>query len=41
VGYAQDVNTTGGQLEYDHRLKIGGSGCGMTLTYTAEEIPRY
>jgi hypothetical protein len=39
VGYAQDVNTAGGQLDYDHQLKIGGSGCGMTLTYTATEIP--
>jgi hypothetical protein len=39
VGYAQDVNTAGGQLEYDHRLRIGGEGCGMSLLYTATEIP--
>jgi len=41
VGYAQDVNTTGGQLEYHHLLKIGGSGCGLSLTYTAKEVPLY
>lgn len=39
VGYEQDVNKAGGQLIYDHSLTIGGGGCGMTLTYTAEEIP--
>lgn len=39
VGYAQDVNTAGGQLDYDHLLRIGGDGCGMTLRYTATEIP--
>jgi hypothetical protein len=39
VGYAQDVNKTGGQLDYDHTLTIGDGGCGLTLTYTAKEIP--
>jgi hypothetical protein len=39
VGYAQDVNTAGGQLKYDHLLKIGNSSCGLSLTYTATEIP--
>jgi len=39
VGYAQDVNKAGGQLEYDHLLKIGNGSCGMTLEYTATEIP--
>lgn len=39
VGYAQDVNKAGGQLEYEHLLRIGGDACGMTLFYTATEIP--
>lgn len=39
VGYAQDVNTAGGQAVYDHLLRIGGDGCGMTLKYKAREIP--
>jgi hypothetical protein len=39
VGYAQDVNKAGGQLEYDHLLKIGNGTCGLTLEYTATEIP--
>lgn len=38
VGYDQDVNKAGGQLFYDHELTIGDGGCGMSLTYTAEEI---
>jgi hypothetical protein len=28
-------------LHYDHVLTIGGSDCGMKLTYTADEIPLY
>lgn len=39
VGYEQDVNKAGGQLNYDHSLTIGDGGCGMTFTYTAKEIP--
>lgn len=39
VGYGQDVNKAGGQLDYDHKLTIGDGSCGMDLTYTAKEIP--
>lgn len=41
VGYAQEVNRAGGQLEYSHRLQIGDNGCGLALYFTAREDPIY
>lgn len=39
VGYAQEVDKAGGQAFYNHLLEIGNSSCGLSLTYTATEIP--
>ncbi|MFN8179261.1 MAG: hypothetical protein U0167_15120 [bacterium] len=39
VGEAQAVNTAGGELHHDRSLKIGGSGCSLSLSYTADERP--